>query len=258
MVAKEGETSRAPEELIYGRHAVAAALARGARDVIGFWVQENRRDARSRALLDKAESAGIAVHPVPRKTLDDMVPGARHQGFVIRCTGVRPEWGLGLTHLLETIAGPALLLVLDSVQDPHNLGACLRNADGAGVHAVVAPRNRSAGLTAAVRKVASGAAESVPFVSVVNLARSLDELRDRGIQVLGAAGDARVAVYDVDLTGPIAFVLGGEARGLRRLTRERCDRLVRIPMHGSVQSLNVSVASGICLYEACRQRRQSR
>lgn len=240
--------------LIYGRHSTLAALARDIRGVTDVWVQENRRDPRAERLLEKAESSRIAVHRVPRKVLDRMVDGARHQGIIVRYRGAAFEQRMDLETVLKGHTELAFLLVLDGVQDPHNLGACLRSAEGAGVHAVVAPRNRAVGLTPAVRKVACGAAESVPFLRVVSLARTLHQLRQKGVRIVGAAGEAGASLYEADLTGPLAMVMGGEERGLRKLTREHCDLLVRIPMKGRGTSLNVSVAAGICLYEVCRQR----
>ncbi|MBT8421273.1 MAG: 23S rRNA (guanosine(2251)-2'-O)-methyltransferase RlmB [Gammaproteobacteria bacterium] len=242
---------------IYGHHAVEAVLSQDTSSVTALFIQENRKDARTRQILKQAEGRGIPVHPTPRKVLDGMAVGMRHQGFILHCNASNPTWQVqDPLDLLKGLAEPALLLVLDGVQDPHNLGACLRSADGAGAHAVVAPRDRAVGLTPAVHKVACGAAESVPFIRVVNLARSLDDLRIAGVEVIGLAGEADELLYDTPLTGAVALVLGGEGKGLRRLTRRSCDRLVRLPMRGTVESLNVSVATGICLYEARRQREQ--
>ena len=247
----------AEKELVYGLHAVAAVLERSDGSVVNMWVQRNRRDGRLERLVETAVAAGIAVHQADRETLDRMVHGARHQGVVAQCKlpGTRGEDELKA--FLDGLRGPAFLLVLDGVQDPHNLGACLRTADAAGVQAVIAPRDRAVGLTATVRKVACGAAESVPFFQVTNLARTLRMLQERGVWLIGAAGEAEASLYDADLRGPVALVLGAEEKGLRRLTREHCDLLVHIPMRGSVESLNVSVATGILLYEALRQRLQT-
>jgi 23S rRNA (guanosine2251-2'-O)-methyltransferase len=189
---------------------------------------------------------------VPVKRLDGFYGGGRHQGIVALVEG-RDE-NASLDGVLERLAEPALLLVLDGVTDPHNLGACLRVADAAGAHAVIVPKDRSAGLSPAVTKVASGATETIPFLAVTNLARTLDGLKERGIWIVGAAGEGGQDLYRANLPEPIAWVLGSEGEGLRRLTRERCDLLVRIPMHGQVESLNVSVAAGLCLYESRRQR----
>jgi 23S rRNA (guanosine2251-2'-O)-methyltransferase len=194
------------------------------------------------------------MHRTPRQQLDQLLPALRHQGAVARCHGA-PRWSeADLEVLLIGLPHPPLVLVLDGIQDPHNLGACLRSADAAGVHAIVAPRDRAVGITPAVRKVASGAAETVPFVQVTNLARTLRHLQELGLWRVGAAGEAPVTLYEVDLRGPLALLLGAEGKGLRRLTREHCDTLVRIPMLGAVASLNVAVATGICLFEAQRQR----
>ncbi len=242
-------------ELIHGLHAVAAALKYEPEQVRGLWVERQRRDARMQALLDQASGHGVAVHLAERAELDRLSGGARHQGVVARLAVRQRSHGeADLPGLLAAADGPALLLVLDGVQDPHNLGACLRSAAAAGVHAVIAPADRAAGLNATVRKVASGAADLVQFVPVTNLARTLRGLRDRGVWLIGAAGEADHTLYEVDFTPPTAIVLGGEETGLRRLTREVCDRLARIPMAGGMESLNVSVAAGIFLFEARRQR----
>lgn len=244
----------AVKELVYGLHAVMAALQRNDATVVNLWVQRNRQDARIERLREIAAAAGVAVHQAERETLDKMVHGARHQGVVAQCRLPDMRGEAELDVLLETLHEPALILVLDGVLDPHNLGACLRTADAAGVHAVIVPRDRAVGLTATVRKVACGAAESVPFFQVTNLARTLRTLQEHGIWLVGAAGEAEKGLFDADLRGPIALALGAEEKGLRRLTREHCDLLVHIPMRGTVESLNVSVAAGILLYEAVRQR----
>ena len=242
------------EELIHGMHAVAAALKYESEQLRGLWVESQRRDARIQALLDEAAKRGVPIRAVNRAELDRMSGGARHQGIVARlAVQQRTHDEADLPALLAT--GPALLLVLDGVQDPHNLGACLRGAAAAGARAVIAPADRAAGLNATVRKVACGAAEIVPFVAVTNLARTLRELRQQGLWIVGAAGEADASLYEVDFTLPTAIVLGAEEKGLRRLTREVCDRLARIPMtENGVESLNVSVAAGIFLFEARRQR----
>jgi 23S rRNA (guanosine2251-2'-O)-methyltransferase len=244
----------AASQLIYGHHTVAAVLGKDALNVMSLWAQDNRHDARMRQLLAQAAAAEITIYRVPRQHLDDLVGDARHQGVVASYRGAAGTVPTQLPQLLAGLAEAPLLLALDGVQDPHNLGACLRSADAAGVHALVAPRHRAAGLSASARKVACGAAESVPFVQVANLARTLRELRAEGMVIAGACGDQAVSLYEADLRGPLVFVLGGEARGLRRLTREACDLLVGIPMLGSVNSLNVSVATALCLYEVRRQR----
>ncbi len=239
---------------VFGLHTVTNLLAGDPAAVSEIWVQARRRDARLERILEAARRAKVPVHPVERDVLDRMVPGVRHQGVVATYRGVAPLAEPDLEPLLERLEQPPLLLVLDGVQDPHNLGACLRSADAAGVHAVIVPRDRAVGLTATVYKVASGAADSVPFLRVANLARVLARLRDRGLWVVGTTDAAETSLYGVDLRGPVALVLGGEGKGLRRLTREQCDLLVYIPMHGTVESLNVSVATGVCLFEAVRQR----
>lgn len=243
-------------ELIHGLHAVTAALKYEPEQVRELWVERQRRDARIQALLDQAAGRDIPVHLIERAELDRTSGGARHQGVVARLVARQRTHGeADVPVLLAAADGPALLLVLDGVQDPHNLGACLRSAAAAGVQAVIAPTDRAASLNATVRKVASGAAEMVPFVQVTNLARTLRGLQDRGVWLVGAAGEAEHTLYEVDFTSPTAIVLGAEEKGLRRLTREVCDRLARIPMaEGGVESLNVSVAAGIFLFEARRQR----
>ena len=240
--------------LAFGLHAVRHLLRAAPERVRALHVQDGRSDGSMRALLELAHAARARVDVLPRTELDRMLPGARHQGVIAEIVAARVLDERALVDLVETSAEATLLLVLDGVQDPHNLGAMLRLADAAGVHAVVAPRDRAVGLTPAVRKVASGAAETVPFAQVANLARALSLIREAGVRAVGAVAEAAATLYDEDLRGPVALVLGGEARGLRRLTRERCDRLVRLPMRGSVESLNVGVAAGICIYEALRQR----
>jgi 23S rRNA (guanosine2251-2'-O)-methyltransferase len=240
---------------VFGIHTVGALLERDPTQVRALWVLASRRDARLGRLVDLATRAGVPVAPVPRADLDTLAPGGRHQGVVaVYEGGTVPLGEPDLDPLLDALEVPPLLLVLDGVQDPHNLGACLRSADGAGAHAVLAPRDRAVGLTPVARKVASGAAEAVPFIQVTNLARTLRSLDDRGLHVVGLAGDAAQSLFDADLTGPLALVVGAEGTGLRRLTREVCGAEVRIPMAGSVASLNVSVAAAVCLYEAVRQR----
>ena len=238
---------------IHGFHAVIAKLRHSPEDVREVFLDRQRQDARARDMIKLAETHGVRLIPSDAARLDGMAGGAaRHQGVVARVSAAQRV--LKLDDVLDTLAEPALLLVLDGVQDPHNLGACLRVADAAGAHAVIVPKDRACGLNATAIKVASGAAESVPYITVTNLARTLRELNERNILTIGAAGEAEVDVYSVDQTGAVAWVLGAEGDGLRRLTRETCDRLARIPMLGSVESLNVSVASGICLFEARRQR----
>lgn len=240
--------------LIFGIHSVAAALERHPGAVEAIWLDRRRHDRALERLRAAAGARGVTVHEVERRALDEMQPAGRHQGVIARLTDVGAAPVQDLPSLLARCTAPAFLLVLDGVQDPHNLGACLRSADAAGAHGVIVPKDRAVGLTPAVRKVASGAAESVPLVTVTNLARALDELKEAGVWLVGLAGEAEQALYDLDLTGPLALVLGAEGAGLRRLTRERCDFLARLPMAGTVGSLNVSVAAGVALFEAVRQR----
>jgi 23S rRNA (guanosine2251-2'-O)-methyltransferase len=243
------------DEWVYGVHAVAAALKHEASNLTGLWV-ERRRDGRVRAIVEEAKGRGIPVYQEEHAALDRMANHARHQGILARlaATGATVRNEKCLPEILAAARGAPLLLVLDGVQDPHNLGACLRGADAAGAHGVIAPADRAVGLTATVRKVACGAAETVPFIQVTNLARALRSLQAQGLWIVGAAGEAETSLYQTDLTGPVALVLGAEEKGLRRLTRETCDSLAHIPMAGTVESLNVSVATGIFLFEAVRQR----
>jgi 23S rRNA (guanosine2251-2'-O)-methyltransferase len=238
-------------EKIFGLHAVRQVLKNDFSRVMEMWVQQGLHSARLQALLKQAEQQGIAIQSVPKKTLDSLSDNGHHQGIVIRCKA-RPQ--STLEEILASKTVPAFLLVLDEVQDPHNLGACLRTADAAGIDAVIVPKNQACQLTATVRQVASGAADSVPLVQVTNLARTLRWLQDRGVWLVGTDAESQSSLFDSSLTGSLALVLGAEGRGLRRLTRETCDVLVRIPMSGTVESLNVSVAAGVCLYEAVRQR----
>ncbi len=241
--------------IVYGLHAVRAVLERRPQDVLRLSVAAGRDDVRVRELRELAAAHGLAMAAVAPDALDRQTGGAAHQGVVAE---VRPSVALNENGLLDRVVAapsPALVLVLDGVSDPHNLGACLRTADAAGAVAVVAPRDRAAGLTPAVRKVAAGAAETLPFAQVTNLARALRDLKDAGLWIVGTAEDAERPLFDADLRGPTAVVMGSEGRGLRRLTREACDYCVRLPMLGAVLSLNVSVAAGIVLFEALRQRR---
>ncbi len=242
--------------LIFGVHAVEAALKRDPAGIEQLWCDADRKDRRLKDLIGLAENQGVRPQWVQKSELDKLLPAqARHQGVAARISGVTEYNEHFLEQLLVELQEPALLLVLDGVTDPHNLGACLRSADAAGVHAVIAPRDRACGLTPVVRKVASGAAEALPFVQVTNLARTLKSLRNAGVWVVGTAlEEASASLFQTRLNGPLALVLGAEGKGLRRLTRDNCDELVYIPMVGTVQSLNVSVATGICLFEALRQR----
>ncbi len=238
--------------VVLGFHAVLSRLCADPRSVVEILLDETRNDARGRDLVALAGRLGVRLMRVPVKRLDGFYGGGRHQGVVARVEV--NDAVASLEEILGAISGPPLLLVLDGVTDPHNLGACLRVANAAGAHAVIAPRDRAAGITPAVSKVASGAAESTPYVMVTNLVRALDELKERNIWVVGAEAQAGTELYAAQLPDAIAWVLGAEGAGMRRLTRERCDLLVRIPMRGAVESLNVSVAAGVCLYESLRRR----
>lgn len=240
-------------EFIYGIHAVKAVLAREPERFIEAFVLKGRQDDRLMPILNELQQIGVSIQQMTRKTLDDKARGANHQGVMAR---VKPAKQLNENDLDDILAQheAPLLLVLDGVTDPHNLGACLRNADAAGVAAVIVPKDKSANINATVSKVACGAAETVPLVRVTNLARTMRSLQEKGIWFVGTAGEATHDIYQAKLTGPLAIVMGAEGDGMRRLTRETCDDLIKIPMAGSVSSLNVSVASGVCLFEAVRQR----
>ncbi|EZQ19151.1 23S rRNA (guanosine(2251)-2'-O)-methyltransferase RlmB [Halopseudomonas bauzanensis] len=241
-------------EYIYGLHAVQAMLERAPRRVKQLEVQRGRLDARMQAVLDLAAGAGVDIERVLPDVLDRLADGGVHQGVVAQVTPSQLWSEDMLGSLLDKLDGTPLLLVLDGVTDPHNLGACLRSADAAGAQAVIIPKDRSASLSPTVRKVACGAAETVPLVAVTNLARTLKQLQQRGLWVVGTAGEADQLLYQVDLTIPTVIVMGAEGAGMRRLTREHCDYLAKLPMAGGVSSLNVSVAAGVCLFEAVRQR----
>jgi 23S rRNA (guanosine2251-2'-O)-methyltransferase len=239
-------------QLLFGFHAVLTRLRRDPESVARVLIRRDRSDERATAALREASLAGIAIEQVDAEKLDSLVGHRRHQGIAAQVSASKPV--VAIDDVLDTLAEPAFLLVLDGVTDPHNLGACLRSADAFGVHAIVVPKDRSAGVNATVAKVASGAADTVPVVAVTNLARVLRDLKARGVWLVGTDADAEGSLFTADLTGPIAWVLGAEGGGMRRLTRELCDRIVRIPMAGVVASLNVSVAAGICLYATRRQR----
>ncbi len=240
--------------LLFGFHAVTVRLKTAPESVQEIHVDATRRDARMRQFLERAQGLGLKVIESDDDRLNRLAGSPKHQGVVARVKAVDKVHSLD--DLLDEVEGPPLLLVLDGVTDPHNLGACLRVADGSGAQAVIAPKDHSVGVNATVAKVASGAAETVPYFMVTNLARTLGELKERDIWVIGTSEDADKTIYDVDLTGPVALVLGAEGPGMRQLTRKTCDELVSIPMQGAVESLNVSVASAVCLYEALRQRRK--
>ena len=235
-----------------GFHAVTARLRQHPDSVRAIYVVAARHDRRSRELVERAQAVGVAVHAVDDTRLDAMAGSVQHQGVVAEVDAALPY--RTLDDVLEGIDEPPLVLVLDGVTDPHNLGACLRSADAFCAHAVIVPKDRAVGVNATVAKAASGAADTVPVVTVTNLARSLRELKDRGVWLVGAEAGGAENLFDADLAGPLAWVLGAEGSGLRRLTRELCDRIVAIPLLGTVASLNVSVATGICLFETRRQR----
>ena len=248
----------AKEEIVIGIHAVNELIKRSPERFVDMWLLKGRDDERLMPIINLARKYKIPTQFVNRKVLDDKSDGEQHQGVVAR---VKP----GKTYTendIEDILAQAeardespFLLILDGVTDPHNLGACLRNADAAGVQAIIVPKDKAARITATVRKVAVGAAETVPLVQVTNLARTMKQLQQMGVWIIGTAGETDTCLYDVKLDGPMALVMGAEGKGMRRLTREHCDQLVKLPMAGTVSSLNVSVATGICLFEIVRQRR---
>lgn len=242
-------------KVLFGFHAVGVRLKTAPQSIIEVYVDPSRRDARMRQFIDRAKEAGVRLIDADGMRLAKLAGSHGHQGVAARVEPVAQAHSLDeLLEDLEAKGVAALLLVLDGVTDPHNLGACLRVADGAGAHAVIAPKDHAAGINATVAKVASGAAETMPYFMVTNLARTLGELKERNIWIIGTSDDAPKTLYQVDLKAPTALVLGAEGQGMRQLTRKTCDELVGIPMMGAVESLNVSVASGVCLYEALRQR----
>ena len=240
-------------ETIFGMHAVESVLHNDPANILELWVEVNRNDKRIKQLVDEVKKLGLPIEYIKKKDLENRCDSHKTQGIAARYRGSSSNSGLSLTDLIKK--ENVFLLVLDGVQDPHNLGACLRSAEAAGVDAVIVPKDRAVGITPVVRKVACGAAETVPFIQVTNLARTLKELRDEFVWVVGAAGEAESSLYDVKLNGKLALVMGAEEKGMRRLTRENCDQLVKLPMAGQVESLNVSVATGVCLFEAVRQRK---
>jgi 23S rRNA (guanosine2251-2'-O)-methyltransferase len=244
-------------KVLFGFHAVGVRLKMAPQSIIEIHFEPTRRDARMRQFIDRVKEAGVRLIESDGLRIAKLAGSHGHQGVAARVQAI--EQVHSLDELLENLeaSGTAqpLILVLDGITDPHNLGACLRVADGAGAHAVIAPKDHAAGINATVAKVASGAAETMPYFMVTNLARTLNELKERNIWIIGTSDDADKTIYEVDLKGPVALVLGAEGAGMRQLTRKTCDELVSIPMQGAVESLNVSVASGVCLYEALRQRR---
>lgn len=238
--------------MIFGFHAVTARLRQEASSVEEIYIDASRHDRRMQELIHAAQAVGVRIIQADDQRLNNIVGTRRHQGVIAKAGEL--SLARNLDELLDAIDGPPLLLILDGITDPHNLGACLRVADGAGAHAVIAPKDRAVGLNATAAKVASGAAETVPYITVTNLARTLRELKERDIFLIGTTEDAEHSLYEADFARPAALVMGSEGEGMRRLTRETCDMLVSVPMFGSVESLNVSVTSGVCLYEARRQR----
>lgn len=238
----------------FGLHAVEALLKQHPDRIISLTLLQDRQDKKLQTIADQARQHNIRMDFVNRQTLDKLTDNANHQGAIAFTHSAKKYTEHDLENILENLQEPAFLLILDGVQDPHNLGAILRTADAAGVHAVIAPKDKAVGITAAVSKVACGAAETMPFIQVTNLARTIEQLKEKNIWIYGAAGEADTNVYQSKLKGAIAIVMGAEGTGLRRLTRESCDVLLKIPMHGSVSSLNVSVATGVLLFEVVRQR----
>lgn len=250
------KSKQSSKNWIFGLHAVESVLQTRPESVLTLWVQSGRRDQRMTHVVRLAEQAGIAVQTVDRAQLDKRVSAeARHQGIVAQVKTAPARHESDLETIIERAGAGLLLLVLDGVQDPHNLGACMRTANAAGAQAVIAPRDNAADLTPVARKVASGAAEVTPFIQVSNLSRSLKHLQSLGVWLIGASGDAGQSLYETDFNRPVALVMGAEGGGLRRLTRESCDELVSIPMMGQVESLNVSVAAGVCLYAVLQYRK---
>lgn len=240
-------------ETIFGLHAVQALLKSSPQRVQELWVLRNRNDQRLQKIMAATQKLSVPITLATRKQLDDKVDG-NHQGVIALAKPGKLHDEAYLYELVDGLDKAAFLLVLDGVTDPHNLGACLRTAEAAGVQAVIAPKDNSASLNDTARKVACGAAEVLPYISVTNLSRTLKALQEKGVWIIGTAGEADSGVYQGDLTGPMALVMGAEGKGMRRLTRECCDSLINIPMAGEVSSLNVSVATGVCLFEAVRQR----
>jgi 23S rRNA (guanosine2251-2'-O)-methyltransferase len=243
----------ASTQVLAGFHAVIARLRQAPKSVKELYVEASRRDKRMQSLIELAGIAGCSVHPVGVERLDGLAGGSRHQGVV--AVAQARKLANHLDEVLDDVSGAVLLLILDGVTDPHNLGACLRTADAAGVHAVIAPKDRAVGLNTTVQRVACGAADSVPYLMVTNLARTMRDIKDRNIWLVGTDDQATQSIHDVDVKGSVAWVMGAEGEGMRRLTHETCDLLAHIPMLGSVESLNVSVATGVCLFETVRQRK---
>ncbi len=242
------------DAFVYGLHAVRALINNPSRTIKSLWIQAGSTEQKLATLTQDARKRDISVQVVPQQKLTQKFGEIVHQGIVAEVSPLKPLQESDLPTLLNNLTTPAFLLILDGITDPHNLGACIRSADAAGVHAIIIPKDKSVGLTATVSKVACGAMESVPVVTVTNLSRTLSLLQKEGIWIYGAAGESDKTIWNIDFKGPIALVLGAEGTGLRRLTREHCDTLFSLPMLGQVESLNVSVATGISLFEVVRQR----
>jgi 23S rRNA (guanosine2251-2'-O)-methyltransferase len=251
---REKKNVNPKSELVCGFHAVGSAMRRAPAGTVRLWVDDSRRDQRLARLIAEANDLGINVRRIDKSALDDKAGERRHQGVVAEINRLETGNEDDLLRLLETLQHSPLVLVLDQIQDPHNLGACLRTADGAGVDAVVLPKDGAAPVNQTVRRVAAGAVDRIPVFYVVNLSRSLGSLKQKDFWIYGTSDSGEMSLYDLKFTGNTAIVMGAEGKGLRRLTREYCDQLIRIPMSGSVSSLNVSVASGVILFEAVRQR----
>ncbi|RUO30068.1 23S rRNA (guanosine(2251)-2'-O)-methyltransferase RlmB [Aliidiomarina sedimenti] len=245
------------KDLVHGIHAVTSIVKNNPERLVELFVLQGRRDKALDTILQQARKAGVRAQECQRKTLDQKVQGENHQGVIAVVTAPKHYQENDLPGLYEKAGTKACFLVLDNVTDPHNLGACLRTADAAGVTAVIVPKDKSAKISSTVSKVASGAAETMPLVVVTNLARTLRELQQLGVWIVGTAGEATDSLYQADFKGPVALVMGAEGSGMRRLTREHCDQLIAIPLVGSVSSLNVSVAAGVCLFEVVRQRQSA-
>ena len=240
------------KRVLAGFHAVTARLRHSPESIEALYVDGARRDGRMQQLLDRAQAAAVRVTMSDAERLQRIAAGSTHQGVVALCREV--ALARSLDDVLAEVNAQTLLLLLDGVTDPRNLGACMRTAEAAGAQALIVPRDRSASLTPLVAAAAAGAAETLPLIAVTNLARAMEEIREAGVWIVGAAGEAERTLYEIDLTGPVAWALGAEGPGLRRLTREKCDWLARIPLQGRTESLNVSVATGVCLFETLRQR----
>ncbi len=240
--------------IIFGLHTIQEALLLPVSRITEIWLSDRRKDIRISTLINSARGHGIHPNRVSKEKLDKIVAGACHQGVVAYCKPLGIFDESYLFELLNKLNEPPFLLILDCIQDPYNLGACIRTAEAAGVHAVIAPKNRASSITPVALKTSSGAAERLPFIRVTNLSYFLRELRQKGVWLVGTSGECNDALFDVNLKGALAIILGAESKGIRLLTRKCCDQVVRIPMKGCSESLNVSVAAGVCLFEASRQR----